>query len=211
MADNPGVSGWQAILPNRGPQPVLDDSIDADYLVIGAGFAGLSAARRLNQIDSEANIVILEACEVAEGPAGRNSGFMIDLPHDLASQDYAGNADLDRQQTAINRGAIDFAKSAFAEYHMPGEAMQCTGKTNAAATPKGVLFNKRYAAHLEQMDEKVNLNGGAIALGHPFGCSGARITGTLLNVMKQNSGTVGVSTMCVGLGQGISTIVERLN
>ncbi len=154
MADNPGVSGWQAILPNRGPQPVLDDSIDADYLVIGAGFAGLSAARRLNQIDSEANIVILEACEVAEGPAGRNSGFMIDLPHDLASQDYAGNADLDRQQTAINRGAIDFAKSAFAEYHMPGEAMQCTGKTNAAATPKGVLFNKRYAAHLEQMDEE---------------------------------------------------------
>jgi len=64
---------------------------------------------------------------------------------------------------------------------------------------------------LEQMDEKVNLNGGAIALGHPFGCSGARITGTLLNVMKQNSGTIGVSTMCVGLGQGISTIVERLN
>ena len=63
---------------------------------------------------------------------------------------------------------------------------------------------------LDVMDEKVNLNGGAIALGHPFGCSGARITGTLLNVMRQNEGTLGVATMCVGLGQGITTVVERL-
>ena len=63
---------------------------------------------------------------------------------------------------------------------------------------------------LDKMDEKVNLNGGAIALGHPFGCSGARISGTLLNVMKQNSGTIGIATMCVGLGQGITTVFERL-
>ena len=63
---------------------------------------------------------------------------------------------------------------------------------------------------LENMDNKVNLNGGAIALGHPFGCSGTRITGTLLNVMRQNQGTLGVATMCVGLGQGITTVVERL-
>jgi len=47
-------------------------------------------------------------------------------------------------------------------------------------------------------------------LGHPFGCSGARISGTLLNVMKQNGGTLGVATMCVGLGQGITTVFERV-
>lgn len=63
---------------------------------------------------------------------------------------------------------------------------------------------------LDKMDEKVNLHGGAIALGHPFGCSGARISGTLLNVMKQNGGTLGVATMCVGLGQGITTVFERV-
>ena len=63
---------------------------------------------------------------------------------------------------------------------------------------------------LDQMDQKVNLHGGAIALGHPFGCSGARISGTLLNVMKQNNGTIGMSTMCIGLGQGITTIFERV-
>lgn len=63
---------------------------------------------------------------------------------------------------------------------------------------------------LDQMDEKVNLYGGAIALGHPFGCSGARITGTLLNVMEQNDGQFGLATMCIGLGQGISTVIERV-
>ena len=63
---------------------------------------------------------------------------------------------------------------------------------------------------LQHMEQKVNLHGGAIALGHPFGCSGARISGTLLNVMQQNSGTLGLATMCIGLGQGISTVFERV-
>ncbi|MFK8018256.1 MAG: acetyl-CoA C-acyltransferase FadA [Pseudomonadales bacterium] len=63
---------------------------------------------------------------------------------------------------------------------------------------------------LDVMDDKVNIHGGAIALGHPLGCSGTRITGTLLNVMEQNDATLGLATMCVGLGQGISTIIERV-
>lgn len=64
---------------------------------------------------------------------------------------------------------------------------------------------------LNRMEEMANVNGGAIALGHPLGASGARITGTLLNVLKQRDATLGVSTMCIGLGQGVTTIVERLN
>lgn len=64
---------------------------------------------------------------------------------------------------------------------------------------------------LDTMDEKVNLMGGAIALGHPFGCSGTRISGTLLNTMERNDATFGVATMCIGLGQGITTVFERLN
>ncbi len=59
--------------------------------------------------------------------------------------------------------------------------------------------------------EKINLNGGAIALGHPLGCSGARILITLMNVMKQNDLTLGLATMCIGSGQGIATIIERIN
>jgi len=58
--------------------------------------------------------------------------------------------------------------------------------------------------------EKINLNGGAIALGHPLGCSGARIVTTLLNVMEQKDAQIGLATMCIGKGQGIATIIERL-
>ena len=56
---------------------------------------------------------------------------------------------------------------------------------------------------------KINLNGGAIALGHPLGCSGARIITTLLNVMEQQNTNIGLATMCIGGGQGIATIIKR--
>ena len=57
---------------------------------------------------------------------------------------------------------------------------------------------------------KINLNGGAIALGHPLGCSGARILTTLINVMEQQNTSIGLATMCIGSGQGIATIIKRI-
>ena len=63
---------------------------------------------------------------------------------------------------------------------------------------------------LEHLDEKVNLRGGAIALGHPLGCSGTRILTTLLNNMELKDESVGLATMCIGLGQGIATVIERV-
>ncbi|MDH3903673.1 MAG: acetyl-CoA C-acyltransferase FadA [Xanthomonadales bacterium] len=62
---------------------------------------------------------------------------------------------------------------------------------------------------LEKADDIVNPNGGAIALGHPLGCSGARIVTTLLHEMKRRDNKVGVATMCIGIGQGIATVIER--
>lgn len=63
---------------------------------------------------------------------------------------------------------------------------------------------------LDLVDQKVNLNGGAIALGHPLGCSGTRISTTLLNVMQNKDATLGLATMCIGMGQGIATVFERV-
>ena len=62
----------------------------------------------------------------------------------------------------------------------------------------------------DKMEEKVNLNGGAIALGHPLGCSGARISTTLINLMEEKDAKLGLATMCIGLGQGIATVFERV-
>ncbi len=80
---------------------------------------------------------------------------------------------------------------------------------NEAFAAQGLSVLKKMKM-LDVMDEKVNIYGGAIALGHPFGCSGARITGTLLTAMQDRDVQWGVSTMCIGLGQGIATVVERV-
>jgi acetyl-CoA acetyltransferase family protein len=58
--------------------------------------------------------------------------------------------------------------------------------------------------------ERVNVNGGAIALGHPLGASGARIIVTLVHELARREGRYGLATMCIGVGQGISTVVERV-
>lgn len=59
--------------------------------------------------------------------------------------------------------------------------------------------------------DKINLNGGAIALGHPLGCSGVRLLVTLMNVMEQKSTSLGLATMCIGSGQGIATVIEKVS
>ena len=63
---------------------------------------------------------------------------------------------------------------------------------------------------MDVVDDKVNLNGGAIALGHPLGCSGTRISTTLINLMEAKDAEFGLATMCIGLGQGIATVFERV-
>ena len=121
LPKNPGDTGWKEILPKRKVNPKLSDHLNADYLDYWRRLCWASLPlRRLNQIDNKRQqLSVLEACEIGEGPAGRNSGFMIDLPHNLASDDYVGSLDKDREQTLINRSAIEFAKSASKEYEMP--------------------------------------------------------------------------------------------
>jgi glycine/D-amino acid oxidase-like deaminating enzyme len=93
-------SGWYELLPPPAPARELSQSLTADWVVIGAGFAGLAAARRLTQLCPGDKIVLLEAQRVGWGAAGRNSGFMIDLPHDLSTEDYS-----EQPPTTANRFA----------------------------------------------------------------------------------------------------------
>ena len=152
-----GDSGWNAILPPRQPQAVLRQDIDCDYLVVGAGFAGLSAARRLRQLEPQASIVILEAQQVASGPAGRNSGFMIDLPHALASGSYAGDTAQDLRNIRMNRAAIAFAADSAQKFGFADETFDPCGKTNAAACRIGSAHNEAYARHLDALGEPYQL------------------------------------------------------
>lgn len=106
-----------------------------------------------------------------------------------------GHGPVPASQKALKRAGLDIKDIDYVEL-------------NEAFAAQGLSVMKNLDL-LDVMDEKVNLNGGAIALGHPLGCSGTRITTTLLNIMENNDGELGLATMCIGMGMGISTIIER--
>lgn len=150
---NPGPAAWDAILPERKSYGALEGNETADWLIIGAGFAGLAAARRLSQLCPGDKVTVLDALRVGEGPAGRNTGFMIDLPHDLASSDYGGALAADRTIIARNRAAIAFAEEMVREWDLPDEGFRKVGKINGAASASGMQHNAAYAAHLSNLGE----------------------------------------------------------
>ena len=147
-----GPAAWNAILGEREPGAVLEEDRTADAVIVGGGFAGLSAARRVLQLEPAAKVVVLEAGRIAEGAAGRNSGFMIDLPHDLASEDYAGSGD-DHAVIALNRQAITFGREAVAEYQIKADYFDESGKVNGAVSDYARQHNESYARHLETLGE----------------------------------------------------------
>jgi glycine/D-amino acid oxidase-like deaminating enzyme len=149
-----GRSGWEAISTRKFPPRQLTGDVTADWLIVGAGFAGLSAARRLMQIRPGDKVVVLDAKELAEGPAGRNSGYMIDVPHSLSTGEYsAAGAEATALEISQNRFAIQFAASAVEEYGINAAAFDPSGKINAAATPRGMKLNARYADSLRGINE----------------------------------------------------------
>jgi len=98
-------------------------------------------------------------------------------------------------QKALKRAGIDISKI---DYFELNEAF--------AAQSLAVMKDLKITDKME----RVNLKGGAIALGHPLGCSGSRITGALAHVLKENNGEYGLATMCIGMGQGVATILQRV-
>lgn len=149
-----GPAGWNAILPPAPPRDTLTGAQGCDIAIVGAGFAGLSAARRLMQIDPSLSVTVVEAGRVAESTAGRNSGFMIDLPHELTSADYAGaGAARDRTLTRLNRHAIDFAETACSDFGAAAGTFRRSGKINAAASALGQGANRSYARRLAALGE----------------------------------------------------------
>jgi glycine/D-amino acid oxidase-like deaminating enzyme len=150
-----GTSGWEALSRRCFPVRTLDGNVSADWLIIGAGFAGLSAARRLSQLRPGDRIVLLDAGEIAKGTAGRNSGYMIDVPHNISSGEYSvADEAATKTEIAQNRFAISFATDAAAEYDMSVRTFDPSGKINAAATERGIKLNANYGRSLASIGEE---------------------------------------------------------
>ena len=128
------TNGWSRILPPREPAAPLKGDVRADWLVVGGGFAGLAAARRLAENRPDDHIVLLEAHEVGEGASGRNSGFAIDLPHNVGGEfeELSGA----KEYIRLSRAAIDYLDTCVAE-----NGIDCSythrGKYHAAVTDLG--------------------------------------------------------------------------
>ena len=195
------ASGWYALLPEPPPPRTLEGKHKADWVVIGAGFAGLAAARRLSQLLPGERIVVLEAQRVGWGAAGRNSGFMIDLPHELSSQNYAGGLQHDLKQIRMNRAGIAFAAEAAQEYGL-GKHFVPAGKYHGAATSRGLAALAQFEKHLLKLKEPFeHLDADAMRrlTGTPFYIGGTFTPGA---VMIQPAAYIR------GLAQGISKAID---
>ncbi len=149
-----GPAAWNSILSVQLASPPLETDLTVDVAIVGGGFAGLSAARSLRRNDPKLRIAVLEASGLAEGASGRNSGFMIDLPHDLQSEDYAGKGvAADKAMISLNRAAIGFAREAVEEYGIDPAFFDPAGKINGAASTTGHDLNVSYADHLKDLGE----------------------------------------------------------
>ncbi len=191
-----GPAAWSAILPGQpAPMPLPGDQT-VDVAIVGGGFAGLAAARRLREMEPALKVAVLEASRLAEGASGRNSGFMIDLPHELTSDDYAGHGD-DREMIALNRHAIAFARGAVQDYGIRADYFDPMGKVNGAASETADKLNRSYAEHLTSLgepNERLDAKGMQELTGSRHYLSGLYTPGT---VMLQPAGFVR------GFGEGL--------
>jgi len=111
------------------------------------------------------------------------------------------------QPSLMGRGPVPASKKALKRAGLSIEDMEYIELNEAFAAQSLAVIKEM---KLKEKMDRINIKGGAIALGHPLGCSGARITGTLAHIMVEQDATFGLSTMCIGLGQGVSTVLERV-
>ena len=149
-----GENGWLKTSECQYSAPSIDQDHVCEWLIIGAGFAGISADKRLTELRSGDRIILLDALKIGEGAAGQNSGFMIDVPHNInAKGDYLSSIKKDKDTISLHREAIEFASQMVEEYDVPPNVFNKIGKLNGAATAKGISFNQDYKKQLDSLKE----------------------------------------------------------
>lgn len=146
--------GWYAALPQQPACKRLQGEQRADYAVIGAGFAGLAAARRLGELLPDKRIILVDAQRVGQGASGRNSGFVIDLPHKFALE----HPDPAHKQRllSLNRAAIAQLQGLI-ERHGIDCQWSHAGKYQGAVGPRGLAYLQHFEQLLSNLGEPFRL------------------------------------------------------
>ena len=141
------VCGWNALLPPRSISSPPSSRKKYDFIIIGAGYTGLAAARQLALLKPELEILVLEGSVVGEGSSGRNSGFLINVPHNTKMSGHDADIEFAKKQIAILNSGKDWLKSLVDE-HQIDCAWSDIGKYHGAATLKGERGLRQLASEL---------------------------------------------------------------
>ncbi|MEM6619000.1 MAG: FAD-binding oxidoreductase [Pseudomonadota bacterium] len=167
---NDRTNGWANALAPRAPEPALEGEITVDCLVIGAGYAGLAAARRYADLAPNARVLLVDAARVGEGASARNSGFVIDLPHNVG----ADLSDLTAQRRALRlaRAATEDLRQLVRRHQIDCQWSE-QGQIMAARSPAGAAALGTFRAGLDALGEAYTpMDGGAV--GQRTGARGYR-------------------------------------
>ena len=151
LPSNDASNGWNRILPPRSPLPPLQGRKRADWVVVGAGFAGLAAARRLAENRPDESIALIEAHEVAENASGRNSGFAIDVLHSTTGS--MSEIESSQRYIRLSRAAIAHLQKQVTDHAIGCDWAQ-RGKYHAAVSARGSAeILEPFAKELEALGE----------------------------------------------------------
>ena len=169
--------GWSALLPPLPPPRRLQGRARADAAVIGAGFTGLAVARRLAELRPEWRIAVLDAQRVGDGASGRNSGFIVDLPHYVPARGVEGNARLLR----LGRAGLQQLRAL-----VQARAIACEwtegGRLHGAVGDEGMRHLERFRASADALGEPYEaLDHAALAarIGTTYYRAGVRTAGSV--------------------------------
>lgn len=151
-----GVNGWWESLPPPAALNRFKGNRHFDFVVVGGGITGLCAARRLAELAPEASVALVEADRIGRSTAGRNSGFFVDLPHDISSESYSKSVDADKADVRMQRHGIDYVRSV-----VKAQGIECDwrddGKYHGAVNKRGKDSLKHFADGLRRIDEQFEL------------------------------------------------------
>lgn len=147
-----GVNGWWESLPAPYAAKTVLSERRFDWVVVGGGITGLCAARRLAELAPDASIALVEADRIGRTTAGRNSGFFVDLPHDISSESYSRSVEADKADVRMQRHGIDYVR-AVVKHHQIDCDWRDDGKFHASVNRKGHAALAHFAEGLERIDE----------------------------------------------------------
>ncbi len=142
--------GWYSVLPTTKTIQSLKGEHYADYAIIGAGFAGIAAARRLAELKPDARIMLVDAQRVAEGASGRNSGFVIDLPHKFSLEHP--DAEHKQKLLKLNRMAIAQLEGLITKHDIDCQ-WSAAGKYQGAVGERGEAHLKHFESLMKDLGE----------------------------------------------------------